>query len=282
MSFSLTYNGLTIGTGSKYSIQEIDGLTGLDIFTDSNRLINRDGGVIYNQKFDARIINISLYIVDSNVDSFFQTTLNDLLNAYTKTDDNKELIITTWETTPTTKVLNAKVTQMPKPVLSAGKTTSTNQFIMQLYCENPFYRDQSGVSLLLSPGSSGGGVVPGTMDYTLGQTEGGSGVITNTGYRATYPDLVRINGPIENPVLTNTKNSKFIRITDNLLASEYIEIYRDSFGLNVIKNGVSNAFNSFSGEFFKIEQGANTLSYQASSGTGDCVITFRNEFLNIS
>lgn len=97
-----------------------------------------------------------------------------------------------------------------------------------------------------------------------------SQVMANAGNERTEP-VFRIDGAISSAVLTNLSNSETFTITYALAAGNYIEV--DCFNRTVILNGTTPIYSAFSGEFFSILPGNNTISFAAAGTDANTLLT---------
>lgn len=123
----------------------------------------------------------------------------------------------------------------------------------------------------------GGMTLPLQFPVSFGQV-GQSVPIHNKGDLATPVRLV-FRGPLKNPVLENVTTGQEIRITEQLLAGEYLEI-ETAFGRKSVwkTDAEGQRFNAFhyvapDSVFWQLVLGMNEISYSATEESGDAAVT---------
>lgn len=171
-----------------------------------------------------------------------------------------DLVVT--ETIP--KLVRARVN---REVTWDDDTDVLYRYQAEVICPDPFKYGTTLQSLTLGlPASSGGLRVPIRAPIQVtGTTVSGDGLASNAGNFAAVP-LVRIDGPVTNPVITNLTLGRSVSYLDTLAAGEYVLI--DMGNWAALLNGTSSRSGRLSGTPWAIQPGANTLSFRASSGTG--------------
>lgn len=101
--------------------------------------------------------------------------------------------------------------------------------------------------------------------YTISSTQ------NNAGNRAAYPESIVINGPVNNPKLTNTTTGKSIQVNVSLASiTDQLVIKYNQSSISILLNGVS-VYNQLSTDstLFLINPGQNNFQLTGSSiGTG--------------
>jgi hypothetical protein len=120
-----------------------------------------------------------------------------------------------------------------------------------------------------TPGASSGSavysftypIVYGATYYTVTATA------TNLGTVPTYPQSIDVYGPVNTPVITNTRTGEFLKVAVNLTSpSDHLQIQYNKDYLSVTFNGVNNLRNvSSDSTYFKIKPGGNGISLTGST-----------------
>lgn len=108
-----------------------------------------------------------------------------------------------------------------------------------LYCPDPLWYDPNGYSIAFSQvGGTDSMVVPNAVPHTVGGSLALQEVrqISYAGTWRSFPHIIRISGPIANPIITNVTLSKKLDFTGTTIASnDYYEIDL-RFGYKTVKN----------------------------------------------
>lgn len=112
-------------------------------------------------------------------------------------------------------------------------------------------------------------------DITLGV---GSGSVTNNGDNNTWPTL-RFNGPLTNPILTNTTLSEAFKLNVVIGSGDYVIV--DMQNKTIVFNGVTNYMDKFdiANIWLSWIPGVNNLTLAASAGAGNVLISFRDAYV---
>lgn len=95
--------------------------------------------------------------------------------------------------------------------------------------------------------------------------------------------VVRFNGPLTNPRLTNTvfTPSVWLQFNGSIAAGQYVEL--DTERMTALRNGTVNVIGSVtsggSARWMALRAGVQTLALTASAGTGNCTVTYRPPYL---
>lgn len=119
-------------------------------------------------------------------------------------------------------------------------------------------------------------IIYGASTYSVSATA------TNDGDMEAYPQLIRIVGPVNNPIVTNTTTGEFIQVNSNLASSSnvlLIQYDKDSVDVTLDGNSVIDTVTAAS-TYFKLNTGGNALTLSGSSiGSGAYVrVTFYDAY----
>jgi hypothetical protein len=108
-------------------------------------------------------------------------------------------------------------------------------------------------------------IIYGASTYSVTNTA------TNNGNLPVYPVSVTVNGPVNNPIVTNVTTGEYIKFSTNLASSSNVLVItydKDSLSAAVDGNSVLNTKDSGT-TWFKIQPGGNEISLSGSSiGSG--------------
>jgi len=283
--FSVTYNSLTITLGNLTTngieIDRISGIDGLGIRVSENVLTGQDGGIIWNRLYDMRNIVFEGWLVtaDDTLDGYWNAKRT-LVNAFSITE-NTDLSITRWSETSTTRVITAKIIESPMIVENPGEVDHC-RWRVELKCDDPMFGDETATDYSMALATGGGSPVAFSVPTPVGALSGGVVTINNEGDVTAYPELIKIDGLVVNPTITNSTTGKSFQIGTTITSGNYVQIYRNQQGEFILYNGSANYYEYFTGDIFKLAKGTNTLRFTASSGSGAlATITWRDRFLTL-
>ena len=256
-AIQINYNGLDIGDGTDFFVTRVDGFYSIPIRTAQDNLTDQDGGVVWAQKYAARVIGITGQVVgDTPADYFDNLTL--LSQAYGKVGSALTMTLIKWDEDGTQRRLQCRPLSMPSVIEALGETTFAD-FRMELIADNPFFLDASTQSLSTGLAEASGIPMSIPMGVPIGSVTSDILTIQNDGNVAAFAEFT-ITGPVTNPTVTNTTTGKSFTIEDTLTGADTVRVFRDQEGFKVEKNGV-DAFATFKGEFFLINTGPNNIRF---------------------
>lgn len=154
-------------------------------------------------------------------------------------------------------------------------TEKTWTYSLEVICPDPFKYGTSLKSLTLDLPSSSGGLrfpIRFPIQFT-GTTVSGDGLAVNGGNFPTVP-LVRLDGPLTNPVITSLTVSRSVTYHDTIAAGEFVLI--DMANWSALLMGTSSRSGKLTGSAWAIQPGSNTISFRASAGSGEALFQFRD------
>lgn len=279
MAFNITYNGLEMGTGTGYHLQEVQGLSSPVIRTSSQDNTNKDGGGIYAQLYSMRVVTLQVEIVGTSVSDYFDKK-RAFESAFSKTVSNRVMTIDTWNGDQRT-LNDCYVTTTPVHRIEPGKV-STGSFYVELTSGEPFFSDGEDTTYSATLSEGGGFPLPAPLPFSLSGSDNNRFTVSNTGEIAYYPDIY-IYGEVVNPSVINATNGIEFQIETEITNGEYIHLYMTNSGPVVLRNDTTSAIESFSGEIPTVDVGDNVFIFDASSGgTGaELNIVWSNRYLSI-
>ena len=128
-----------------------------------------------------------------------------------------------------------------------GFTDSNRQFQRHvvpivLHCPNPLWKQaNSTITVIQGGGSTGIGEVPTEVPFTVGtSTFSANRNINYNGSFDAYPEEIRINGAITNPVITNSNTGAKIEFPDTEIAMGDYYVIKLGHGKNTVKDSSGN------------------------------------------
>lgn len=279
MAFNITYNGLEMGTGTGYHLQEVQGLSSPVIRTSSQDNTNKDGGGIYAQLYSMRVVTLQVEIVGTSVSDYFDKK-RAFESAFSKTVSNRIMTIDTWNGDQRT-LNDCYVTTTPVHRIEPGKV-SIGSFYVELTSGEPFFSDGEETSYSATLSEGGGFPLPAPLPFPLIGSDNDSFAISNTGDEAFYADF-RIYGEVVNPTVTNSTTGESFTIETTIGDGDYVHIYMTNNGPVVELNDESSLYVYFEGVVPIIGVGDNTILFSATSGGdgAELIATWSNRYISI-
>lgn len=281
----LTYineNGISIDIGYSfpYFFQETNGEDGLSSIISKLTNYNQDGSSVVNKKISDR--NITLVgILKGNDKTEIAEYRSKLLSAF----NNKLKGVLIYELGMIKKKINCIVEDAPR--FSNKGSWKYQNFMINLYCPNPFWNDINESSEEINT-LVGGFTFPFRFPAKFSSKGQYIKNIINNGDVET-PLEVAFRGPAVNPKITNTLTGEFIRVKRTLTSDDVLAINTE-FGkkkVEVVKSDGSkqNAFNyiDLNSTFFQLNVGDNILSYSSDDDLqpSSLSIKYNNRYLGV-
>ena len=260
--YTLKYNGFTLSNNGNYTIDTLTGISRVDVRRSEDFLTGGDGGNIWERKLAMRIINAGGGVYNNDISSYYTNRTN-LMQAFVITNTNNLLTIT--RSDGVVRAIQAKVVEVPDITETAGEYAQ-GIYNLTLKCENPYFQDANNQTFVITPGNGGGTPVPMPVYSPIGQI-GGTQVINNVG-DTNSTAIFTIKGQILNPSVTNNTTGQGFTINANLASTDTVTVYQNTNGFFVLLNGNQNYYQYFTGTFFNIIPGSNTISFTGSSFNG--------------
>jgi len=273
--YQIHSNSVNIGT----YIQRIQGLDFPTMRSSEYDKPGEYGGVLANQLYGGRRITITGFIEGNNIEEYeqrrrgLQNALGIIRDVYSIPQPITLKFTTMDDLALQTDVYARDFKMDVQNVLSAA-------FMIDLYSPKYELSSQSLNIQAVSVAGGGGAVYPVIYPVTYAVETGGSVTITNSGSVEIFPTIY-LNGPLNNPIIQNTTNNRYISLNLTLGSSDQIIISMDS--KKIILNGNQSVIsNKVSGSlFWWLEKGENIIKLLTSSGgdTGNAQVQWRNGFL---
>lgn len=272
-------NGVSIEFGSQFPflLEKIEGISETGIIDLSTRSYNQDGVTDYDTLSEPRLIKAG-FVFNAPTHAEMYTTrrtvegiLNHKLGLGTlvyENDDGKYQI-------------SAKV--IDGPMMTARKTLRHHAEVAFI-CPNPYWLSyiENIVKLV---GFVGGLSFP--LEFPISfASAGDSAIFTGIGDVET-PLTIEFRGPASGCKIINDTTGEFVEVTYTLLADEKLIIYTDKTHPSVtfvdaagLETSAFNKINILS-SFFRLQPGAQTLSFTALSGTPDVYLKWYDRYVGV-
>lgn len=269
MSYSITYNGLQLTAANGYIVAFQDGGAGVNKRVSSNLLTGQDGGVVNAVRKDMRYLELRGTVFGDSVEQFFGRR-RELITAFAG-NGGATLTISYWD--GNTYEVEAFVNSEPQWTDRTGKRTNID-FRIGLIVPSVFMRTGSSQSFTATPvPASRGFPLPAPLPMPLGLSLGGTTiVIDNQGDTQVFPRF-RIDGQIDNAVITNLTTGRSFTITTNIPDGRFVEVYREGGDDFVLLDGVTPFYQNISSSIFPIVLGNNSIRLTATSNDANALLT---------
>jgi hypothetical protein len=262
--YSFAFNNQVFGgAGSPYQILSVDGLESLPSIRNQDDNRGYHDGMFTGRDFlNGRVISIIFNTFgDSNGSA--QTNFNTIQRTLLPQTSGTTPLYFKFPNSPTSeqfvdaRVRNLRTTVDPN--YTYGYITSQVDF----FCPDPNYYDNNLQTSVMQISAALGRTYNKTFNYTYG---GGSATVTTTisniGWGTTYP-IIRINGPITNPVVGNSTSGDTLYFSGTYSALDLLEI--DLYNQLITLNGNPARNLLISGTWFDAPPGNSNFFF---TGTG--------------
>lgn len=238
------YNSIVIGDNTDYHITEVQGLEPPDIREDEVVKAASHGSFIFGEWLDKRVVTIGGFL-GSNDAADFRDKRNALVLSFSAQGDDLPLVFQGWTIAEETR-LNCKPIKRNFSI-DLDYSLGFTKWAVQLEAGDPRI-----------------------YDNTLTETELPD-MVDNIG-TFTSPPVVTIEGPYDDPVLTQTETGYYVAITGSGILGDELEI--DFLNRTIKKNGASvySQLDAFS-TWWELLPGENNIAYV---GGGTATMAWRS------
>jgi hypothetical protein len=276
----ITYQGLTIGEGTAYSIDSIDGLSTPSVRS-SDRLVSlRDGLHPGDDYYEGRTVTLSTFIPERTT-AAMNTKRTALMSAFAGGHAETPLV---FQVPGVAGGGERRINVRPrraKFAANVGYGAGLSRDIFQLFATDPrIYDNTETVKILTLPASYGTGLTwPLTWPLNWGPAGSDSTFVNNQG-NFNAPATFRIDGPVENPRIENLTLNRTLAIDITLSASQYLQI--DADARTVLLNGTANRYSLLTQQsaWWLLQPGSNEIRFRAAAPTAATMtLTWRSAWI---
>lgn len=241
-------NELELTPENGYFLQAINGL-GYKTRYSVNQILSRHGAKLGDAVFDHKQVRIALEVYGETPAGLLEKR-NDLfkyltINNYSTNDKIKFAFL----------LSNNQELYIEGVINDVDPALNVNTFVESpvsiiLETEYPFLRSQKLYQVTVPIAIGGGASVPMAipLDFTVGSSSSFT-LVPNGGNVFSYP-VIRLNGALEDPVLTDVLSGKSISFVIDMAEGEYLDI--DTFNRTVIDEAGANKLDLMAGDFLVI------------------------------
>ena len=272
-------NSYSLSPENGFYLQGIEGL-GYKTNYSVNAILSRHGARLGNSVYQHKNISIALQVVGQDVPDLIakRSALYKYLTVdnYSENDKIKfEFVLSNNQILE----LYGSIKEVDNPI-SVGNVTSSPLRI-SLETEFPFLTTKQLYEIEIPIALGGGAAVP--MEIPLDFSVGAATykTVAQGGNVFSYP-IIRFNGSLTNPVLTDVVNGQTLAIADTITSGHFYEI--DTFERTVIDDTGTNQLDKQSGEFLVIpasDENRFSLTTDNSLEEGYVTITFPYSYVSI-
>jgi len=279
--YSFAFNNQVFGgAGSPYQILSVDGLESLPTIRNQDDNRGYHDGMFTGRDFlNGRVISIIFNtFADSNGSA--QTNYNTIQRTLLPQTSGTTPLYFKFPNSPTSEqFVDARVRSLRTtvdPNYTYGYITSQVDF----FCPDPNYYDNNLQTSVMQISAALGRTYNKTFNYTYG---GGSATVTTTisniGWATTYP-IIRINGPITNPVVGNSTSGDTLYFSGTYSALDLLEI--DLYNQLITLNGNPARNLLISGTWFDAPPGNSNFFFTGTStlaGTTQATVSWYSAYI---
>jgi len=279
--YSFAFNNQVFGgAGSPYQILSVDGLESLPTIRNQDDNRGYHDGMFTGRDFlNGRVISIIFNtFADSNGSA--QTNYNTIQRTLLPQTSGTTPLYFKFPNSPTSEqFVDARVRSLRTtvdPNYTYGYITSQVDF----FCPDPNYYDNNLQTSVMQISAALGRTYNKTFNYTYG---GGSATVTTTisniGWATTYP-IIRINGPITNPVVGNSTSGDTLYFSGTYSALDLLEI--DLYNQLITLNGNPARNLLISGTWFDAPPGNSNFFFTGTAtlaGTTQATVSWYSAYI---
>lgn len=273
---TLTLQGLTLGKNTDYSLLDARGFESPGVDIAKSDLAGRHGVKVHRALWRERIIRLEFGLKSSTV-SGHATLRKDFMEAFDlPRAGNTDMQIET--TDGKSLELTVNMANVIDGGYKPGEVT-ISRIRVELIAEDPNIKGQTENQSDIAPPVAGGVELPTVIPFALA-TSGGSATITNGGNGIAWPTIT-IQGPATNAHVRNSTLGVQLNITNPLTASQSVVV--DPLSQTVLLNGSTNWIQYFSGTWWWLEPGNNSIQFNSDDNDPDSYarIEWQSAYLGI-
>lgn len=264
----------------QYIYQTHSGFGGADSEISSQRGAYQDGEILKSVYLTARRLSIQFYIIADSLRNI-QVRRRLISRIFNSRAGLGTLI---WTQEDGTEYAISCIADSGSPSFTSDWSDKWQHVIVDFVAPDPCWYAYPTTEMHLA-GLSGGAVFPAEFPIEFA-TQGATRVVENLG-GIPAPIRISIAGPITNPVLENLTTGQKLELTLDVASGESVEIdttYGALYCRHIATDGTqTNAmpYLSDDSEFWQIEPGENVITYSATSGSAEVMITFASRYTGV-
>jgi hypothetical protein len=266
-TFQFEFNGVLLGPDTNYDLVEINGLD-MPAIREGDLARPSDHGHfdLAPDKFAARIVEMTLEVISNDFDDIAA-----LQYAFMDREGLYPLVFQLHDGIKKRIYCRVRRRHMTLDT-DAARGDYVNE--VMFWAPDPRVYENDDNSSSTGPQTTGAGFgFP--MDFTIsfGASTSGAATCTNSGNIETRP-VVTLTGPMSNPSVANLTTGLVWSAEIDLVAGEVLVVDFDD--KTVLLNGTTNRYSAFTGQWWTLVPGDNTVQLQVSSGAGSVQIAWRS------
>lgn len=275
--YELTYRGLTLGAGTPWQIERIEGLEEMPMVRTSDLEVSgRHGQIAGVDLLSGRAITVALLVFPGPTATFAQN-IEALKAIAVPLGAETDLTFQLPGRLPRT--LRARPRRRALPV-DLEYSFQYGRAVIEWWATDPRIYAQSPSSADIAlPTAATGLTFPATAPFVFGSAgTGGSAAFTNSG-NFDAPWVATINGPVTDPVLVRQDTGEYVRLTGSIVAGETLVV--DSLAPSVLLNGTASRYSWVApgSSWWTLPPGPSTVQFGAVAGSGTCTFTTRSTWI---
>lgn len=265
-----------------YSVKTpIEGLGHPEIRLTAYNKAGEDGGVVSNQFYGMRTINLEGYIRADSV-ALYESARRALEALFFVEKDSNNVPIAKTLKFVTLDDYAFQVEVYVKNFVSDITNVGNGRFLAQLIAAKHGIESQTLNTEILDRPSGGGATYPVIYPVIYDAALGGNTAINNAGSSNAYP-IITLSGPLTNPYIQNQTIDATLTYSGTIAEGSQVVI--DMREKTVILDGTSNKIaNIVTGsDFWWLKPGDNVINFStdSTSDDGQCQIKYRETYIGI-
>lgn len=275
--YQLTFRGLTIGAGTPWQIERLEGVEDLpQLRTTDLDISGRHGQAPGNDLLSGRAVMVSLLVFPGPTATFAQNV--EALKAITVPQPaESDLVVELPGRLP--RVLRCRPRRRSLPV-DVEYSFQYGRAAVELWATDPrIYAQAASSSVIGLPSAATGLTFDAPAPFVFGSAGfGNAAAITNAG-NFPAPWIASIAGPVTNPVITLADTGESVLLVGTVNAGETLVV--DSAAPAVLLGGTASryAWVGPGSTWWTLPPGPSTVQFGATAGTGTCTFTTRSTWI---
>lgn len=280
-----TGNAITIGDGTDYVIEQLEGLSAPNVQLLEQKAPGQHGATNTDIIFDKRTISINIGYKKTITDlTRISTARRYLLQSFNPLGGEGTLIYTYSGGIKAIKGIPQA------PIMPDKQFDQALRVLINIICYDPFltdYTDTESTIEIVRPYAHFLQQIKSDIGFRFAERRDNTLTNSNIG-DIMAPMIITINGPATNPKLSSTTLAKYLKINKILQIGEKIIIDTKKKLINFydVNNVKSNGYpyvTDLQSEFFDLEIGSNTLVFTTDNmgEAATCQINWKNQFIGV-
>lgn len=280
--WQIEFGGLLMGTDTDYSITTVSGLADYPEVQSSDHQRLRRHGLLPGDDFLAgRTVTIDLEVKGGGSYSGMSSAMDNLKRACRVGEPESEMAFQIpGIANGGLAYLNTRPRRMASVVDAKWRVPNQPTVTVEFYGTDPRLYGSEESHVIGLPSASGGAEFNAVMNWQFGTVGSGSTLQASNAGTFSTPLQFRIDGPVVNPVITNTTQDRFLLFNLTVGAGEFLLV--DTDDRTILLNGTQNRYSVLdsASTWFDLNPGADEITFAGDAlGTGTLTVTWRSAWI---